>query len=121
MARILVVDDDKFFRQFVRTTLEQDRHHLIEAVGGMQVMEIMNTNELDLLIVDVVMPDKGGIETMMDAHALQRDLPIIMVSGKVPTDTEAFQRLVSKFGARDVLHKPFDSSVLLAAVNAALK
>jgi len=121
MARILVVDDDMFFLKFVRETLQQDGHQVVEAAGGIQAMELMETQAFDLLIVDVVMPDKGGIETMIDAHELKHDLPMIMISGKVPTDTEAFERLVKNFGARAVLNKPFDESVLLSTVTAALR
>ncbi|TVR89817.1 MAG: response regulator [Spirochaetaceae bacterium] len=120
MARILVVDDDKLFLQFVRDTLNNGGHQVVEASGGMKAMEIMESEAFDLLIVDVVMPDKGGIETMIDAHALSHELPIIMVSGKVPTNTEAFRRLVQKFGAREVLSKPFDEATLLSTVDDAL-
>ncbi len=120
MARILVVDDDKLFLQFVRDSLQDVGHQVVEASGGLPAMEIVESEVFDLLIVDVVMPDKGGIETMIDAHALRNELPIIMVSGKVPTNTDAFQRLVQKFGAREVLSKPFDATTLLSAVNAAL-
>ena len=121
MARILVVDDDMFFLKFVREALQDGGHHVVEAAGGIQAIELMEKEAFDLLIVDVVMPDKGGIETMIDAHELKHDLPIIMISGKVPTDTEAFERLVANFGARGVLSKPFDASVLLSAVTAALQ
>ncbi|MCA1754715.1 MAG: response regulator [Spirochaeta sp.] len=120
MARILVVDDDAFFLQFVRETLQQNGHQVVAASGGIEATDIFEKEAFDLFIVDVVMPDKGGIETMMDAHAFRHELPIIMVSGKVPTDTEAFKRLVQKFGAREVLSKPFDAATLLSTVRAAL-
>lgn len=121
MTRILVVDDDNIFRRFVHSTLTQHGYEVQEATGGIEAIQKCESTSFDLLIVDVVMPDKGGIETMMEAHALKQDLPIVMVSGKVPTSTDAFHRLVQNFGGREVLSKPFSAETLLATVHNALK
>jgi CheY-like chemotaxis protein len=120
MPTILIVDDDSLFRQFMRTTFEDMGYTVLEVDNGDAALSLAETEEIDLMIVDVVMPEKGGIETLMDLHQMHPDQKIIIISGKVPTEADAFRRLVEKFGARVVLQKPFDKESILRAAEKVL-
>ena len=81
MARILIIDDDALVRRVLRDWLEPHGHEIIEAENGNIGLKLYKQNPADLVITDIVMPDKEGIETIRE---LRRDFPnakIIAVSG----------------------------------------
>jgi DNA-binding response OmpR family regulator len=121
MAVILVVDDEAGIRNVIRRTLERAGHEVVEAVDGEQAMGLLGKRAVDLAIMDVVMPRKGGIEALLE---LRRDLSllkVILISGKVDIDSDAFKNLSAQFRVSQVMAKPFNGTDLLAAVDALLK
>ena len=116
MPLILVIDDEAGVREFVRIALEKAGFEVKEAAGGEEGINFIRKNPVDLVITDIVMPDKGGIEILID---LRRDFPnlkAIVMSGKVNTESDSFQQLVKHFGAAYILQKPFEIKELLKAV-----
>lgn len=120
MARILVVDDDTLVRKMIVRVLTTAGFEAEGAAGGDEALQLSRKRSFDLVILDVVMPEKGGIETVMELRQHNPKQRTIIMSGKVPVDSTTFRMLAERFGASDILEKPFKSKDILEAVNAAL-
>jgi CheY-like chemotaxis protein len=121
VARILVVDDDSQLRSVVSRLLRSEGHEVTEAPGGEEASAAIKATAFDLLLIDLVMPEKGGLETIMEIHHDAKSIPTIVMSGKIPVDDDAVNRLVERYGARGVLAKPFTNRELLDAIDLALE
>ena len=113
-ARILVVDDEEGVRSLLRHLLTEAGHSVVEAANGKEATERIRTEAIDLMITDLVMPEREGIETIMELHRTRPDLGIIAMSGAFGGQ---FLRAARLFGARATLAKPIDPDVLLAEVD----
>jgi DNA-binding response OmpR family regulator len=113
MARILVIDDDEEVRQMLRRILEHDGHEVEEAANGDLGIRAFKANPADLVITDIIMPDKEGIETIRDLHRAYPDLKII--GGRVgPSDYLHAARML---GAKRTFTKPFSRQEILDTVH----
>lgn len=120
MASILLVDDDEDLTHVATRFLTDAGHSVATASSGVGALEALEQAPADLVIVDVVMPDKGGLETLMELHERWPAQRTLIMSGKVPLDQDAVKSLVAQYGAAGLLPKPFGSEQLLAAVAAAM-
>jgi len=117
-ARVLVVDDERPVRSFLREALEQSGYEVSEASDGREVLRQVHTGQVDLVVTDLVMPEKEGIETIL---ALRRSLPgvgIIAVSG---ARGGRYLDLAKMAGADMVLDKPVSPDLLKSAAAEVLK
>lgn len=121
MARILVVDDDEAIRQTIRRILVAADHEVTEAVDGSDGLKKFRKDPPDLVIVDIFMPNKEGIETIVELRALSPGIPIVAMSGGGRVKELGFLKAAEKFGANATLQKPFRNSELLEAVRACLR
>jgi len=117
MARILVMDDEATARELVRQALESRGHEVVECADGNEGLSLLRGGGFALAVVDVMMPGKGGVETLIDIHREFRNLKVIVVSGKIDVDSDAFRGLAEHFGASRILRKPFEMNELLAAID----
>jgi diguanylate cyclase (GGDEF)-like protein/PAS domain S-box-containing protein len=117
--RILIVDDQPTIRMVVSAVLESARYDVAIARGGRETLEFIENEHCDLVLLDILMPDLGGLEVLDRIRKRRNDveLPVIIVT--VKTDTEG---MVNAFGlgANDYLVKPIDANVLLARVRSQL-
>ena len=113
-ARILVVDDEEGVRNLLRHLLIDAGHEVLEAVNGKEATEKMRSEAIDMMITDLVMPEREGIETIMELHRTRPELGIIAMSGAFGGQ---FLRAARLFGARATLSKPIDPDVLLAEID----
>jgi DNA-binding response OmpR family regulator len=120
MAKILVVDDDEQICTLVSRLLQMDSHEVDVATSGADALESLGSDVYDVVLLDIVMPGKGGIETIMEVRATQPDIPIIVMSGKISTEDASVSRLVSRFGAMTILAKPFSADELRESVRNAV-
>jgi len=116
MARILVVDDEIYIRELIKKALSSLGHRVFEAENGEQAMEVLRSHQFDLAIVDLVMPHKGGIETLVEVRDSDKGIKLIAISGKIQTDKESIQNLAQQFKVDRVLSKPFDVNDLIELV-----
>jgi hypothetical protein len=117
-VRIVVADDEAGVRKFLRVALEQAGYQVVEAENGKQAVERVLAGGVDLLITDLVMPEKEGIETI---RALRQEAPgigIIAVSGAFGGLFLSHARML---GADEVMEKPLRSELLLAKVAEVLR
>lgn len=118
MADILVIDDDDNLRSVIRVSLEMAGHRVREAVDGSQGLELFRQRPADLVFCDIFMPNKEGLETIMELRRLHHDVKIISMSGGSNAFTNDFLQDSCLLGAAGVLRKPFDMEELLATVDA---
>lgn len=120
MSRILVIDDDKFVRTSIRAVIEGVGHEVSDASDAETGLSLQRTNPFDVAIVDLIMPNKEGLETIRE---LKRDFPtlaIIAISGGGDIVRKNFFQAAQLFGADYTLEKPFDGGDLLATLAKAL-
>ena len=120
MARIIVIDDEESIQVLLRKILERAGHNVEVAPNGKIGLEIQEENPADLIITDLFMPEKEGLETIMD---LQRDFPgvkIVAMSGGDRKGNMDFLGMTKKLGAHKTLKKPFTMSDVTEVVDSLL-
>ncbi len=117
MARILLIDDDEPFRTMLRLTLIHFGHTVIEACNGKQGLDLFPQANADLVITDIVMPEKEGIEVLMELKKLQPSVKVIAMSGGCRNRSGSYLQIAKVLGASKVLAKPFSNADLLTAIN----
>jgi CheY-like chemotaxis protein len=120
MARILVIDDDELVRSTIKSALELAGHEVAEASDGEQGVAAFAGGGFDLVVTDIIMPEKEGIETIIELRQHDPAIKVIAISGGGRTSNQIFLDVAKKFGAVDVLGKPFSPKQLLATVEKAL-
>jgi CheY-like chemotaxis protein len=121
MALVLVIDDDSQVRRMVRRILAQANHVIIEAEDGEAGMKSVRDERPALVITDLFMPRKEGIETIREIRRASPATKVIAISGsEIGPSGALYLDAASKLGADMVLAKPFRSAELLAAVARAL-
>ena len=121
MSRILIIDDDDQIRGMIRQMLDREGYETVEAANGKQGMKIFRENPTDLVITDLIMPEKEGIETIIELKRDYPDLKIIAISGGGAQTPENYLRGAQLLGAQFILRKPFLRQELLEAVRELLK
>lgn len=117
-GRILVVDDESQIRRVMRTTLISNGYEVLEAVNGEGALKLVGSSECDLVLLDVNMPGKSGLETCREIRAMGSNPAIIMVTVR---DSEADKVDALDAGADGYITKPFGLNELLARVRAVLR
>ena len=120
MATILVVDDRATNREIARMTLGDGGHHVIEANGGRQALDLAREFHPDVVVTDVIMPGMDGYEFLraLRSDAGTADIPVLLYTANYAPDEAA--PLASAYGATTVVPKSADAAALLIAVNQAL-
>lgn len=114
--RILIVDDDPKFVELLRVALERADYAIVAATNGLQGEKAFRSNPVDLIMLDVMMPQRDGFEMLRDVRAIS-SVPIIMLTALSDTDN-VVKGL--ELGADDYITKPFELKEVLARVSAAL-
>ncbi len=121
MARILLVDDEAIVRGLFAEVLASDHHEVTTAGDGNGALAALTAGDFDVVVTDLVMPDKEGLETIIEMRKLKPDVPIIAMSGGGRGNANDYLDLAAKLGARKTLAKPFPTQALLDAVNEVLR
>ena len=116
MARILVVDDEELVREAVRLALEEDGHEVCEAPDGVAGIASYRSEPADLVVIDLIMPGKDGIETIRDLRREFPEIKILAVSGRGGVQINANLERAKRVGADLTLPKPFDPDTIREAV-----
>jgi adenylate cyclase len=118
-ATILIADDDGVSRKLLRRLLEQDGHLVHAAGNGAEALELFGQQAIDVVLLDIVMPELDGISVLeqLKASPDANHVPVIMISAV--DETESVVRCI-EIGADDYLPKPFNPVLLRARINAGL-
>ena len=116
MAKILIIDDEEKVRLALKKMLTHAGHEVVLAEDGNQGLKCCRQQTVDLVITDIVMPDKEGLGTIRD---LRRDFPalkIIAMSGGGAGSAQDYLKVAKHFGAQMAFEKPVEFRTLLAAI-----
>lgn len=117
MYRILVVDDDKEIVDAIEIYLKNEGYEIIKAYDGLQALEVIAQESVDLILLDVMMPKLDGLRATMKIRE-EKNIPILMLSAK-SEDTDKILGL--NMGADDYITKPFNPLELVARVKSHLR
>jgi DNA-binding response OmpR family regulator len=119
MSKILVIDDSRSALQLVEMILVEAGHDVCAFTDGKCAHEALAQQRFDLIITDIYMPNKDGLEVIREERRTEPKIPIIAVSGV--TGKLNMLATAKRLGARSVLQKPFSKAELLAAIDEALR
>lgn len=118
MFNILVVEDDKNLRKLITTCLRREQYKTYEATNGVEALEVLDTNYIDLIVTDIMMPKMDGYELVRELRNAKFNTPILLITAKstINDKKEGFY-----LGADDYMVKPIDIEELSLRVKALLK
>ena len=117
MKKILVVDDETSVRTMLVAMVKPDGYEMIEASNGEEAMAAFNDVTVDLVITDIVMPVKNGIDLTMELKKTHPDIPVIAISGGGGISGRYDYLEIAKLvGAKNILKKPFTRNELCSVV-----
>ena len=117
MSRILVIDDERSIRNTLKDILEFEKYQVEIAEDGFKALELLKTNDFDVILCDIKMPGMDGIEVLQKVEEIKPDTPVVMISGHGNIDT-AVESI--KKGAFDFIEKPLDLNRLLITLRNAM-
>jgi len=117
MYNILVCDDDKEIVKAIEIYLSKEGYNVLKSYDGEEALKIIKNNEIHLIILDIMMPKKDGIETIEEIRK-EKTIPVIMLSAK-SEDEDKIKGL--NLGADDYVTKPFNPLELIARVNSGIR
>ena len=121
MAHILIIDDDDQFRAMLRQLIERNGHEVTDASGGKEGIRLYQENPTDLIITDLIMPGKDGIETIQELKTISPQVKIIAISGGGRLGPDDYLHLAKMLGAKRILSKPINLSELSKAIEELLE
>ena len=121
VRRELELEDEQLVAETIEVVLMKAGHTVTLAPNGEAGVAKFQAEAADLVITDIIMPKKEGIETIRELRAISPNVPIIAISGGGRTKNFDFLRMAHKLGANDVLRKPFANGELVALVANCLK
>ncbi|MBI5855800.1 MAG: response regulator [Nitrospirae bacterium] len=116
MPSILIIDDDASLRAGLRRALQKAGYTVVEACNGLQGLQSLTTTPIDLVLLDVFMPDKDGLETIKELRAAKPEMRVIVMSGGGTKGAVDVLQIARYLGASRTLVKPFSRGRLLEAV-----
>ena len=115
-ASILVVDDDPEFREALCRALRGAGHAVEEAADGIQALRVAAADPPDLLITDLIMPNRDGIELVMAVKQAHPAMRILVISGRANVGPLDLMDVAARLGANATLAKPFATEQLFAKI-----
>ncbi len=120
MAQILVIDDEPLSRGFMATCLRRAGHTVIDAGDGAEGLSKLRTTPIDVVVTDIFMPGRDGIEVVRELRSRRPRLPVVAVSGGSRLLGEDFLPTARALGAAATLGKPFSGADLVGIVGSLL-
>jgi DNA-binding response OmpR family regulator len=120
MPKILVIDDDGLVRDTIVRILERKGYRVLVAEDGARGLRMFRSEQPDLVITDIIMPEKEGLETIREIRGERPEAKILAVSGGGRIGNIDFLEFAGKLGACEIMPKPFDPADLLDAVGRCL-
>jgi two-component system nitrogen regulation response regulator NtrX len=118
MKTVLVVDDEENIRETLKDVLEDDGYKVFNAGDGRKALEILHKNFVDVVLLDLWLPNMGGIEVLQRIKGIEGDIPVIIISGHGTIDAAV---KATKEGAFDFIEKPLSIDRVLNVINHAMK
>ncbi len=120
MACVLLVDDDDLILETLTLALTDNGYDVVTASDGDDALSKFKQYDVAIVVTDIIMPNKEGVETILQFRQVSPDLPIIAMTGGGRSGRLDFLSVATKLGAAATLKKPFSPDELIAAVHRAL-
>ncbi len=120
MTKILLIDDDPNVLDALSITLEEDGYSVAIAQDANLGLRLVEEHAFDLVITDIIMPGKEGLETILELKRNQPELNVVAMSGGGRLSSTPYLNMASALGVKSTLAKPFSASELLATVEKAI-
>jgi len=117
MAKILIVDDDDHVRLMLKKALERDSHDVLTAENGLVAGRLQRESPSEVIILDIIMPEKEGLETIMELRRDDPGVKIIAISGGGQLGPSKYLKMAKILGAAFALEKPVKLDELKAAIH----
>jgi len=121
MTRILAIDDDIEIREMLQQLLERAGYEVLVAPDGKEALKLHHVKPVNLIITDIVMPEKEGLETIMEFQRQSPGVKIIAISGGGKIEANEYLNLAKMLGAQKTFSKPFELKKLLVEVRELLQ
>lgn len=121
MEKILVIDDDSVVRVLLRQLFEQTGYTVCEASDGNEGVKLFKKESPDLVVTDLIMPEKEGLEAIKEIKSLKPDSKIVAISGGGIGNAQIYLGLARRLGASHVFEKPLNVSEVLSTVQTLLE
>lgn len=120
MAKILVAEDDDLLARLIERTLTRMDYEVVCAADGKQALKLYENGEFDLVVTDLIMPEKEGLELISALRKINANVKIIAMSGGGRTGPSSYLPIAKHMGAKAVLRKPFTIELLMQTVQEVL-
>ncbi|HTX18095.1 MAG TPA: response regulator [Bacteroidota bacterium] len=120
MRRILVIDDDDIINGMIVQLLTESGYEAEGVEDGDQGLTLFGSKAFDLVVTDIIMPEKEGLETISSIRKINKKVPIIAISGGGKLGPEQYLHMAKHFGADYAFQKPFYREPFLAAIRECL-
>jgi len=117
MKRILVVEDDDAIRRSLEIVLAKSGFIAVEAANGREALAAYQPGQIDAVVLDLIMPDVEGLETLQSLRRISPDVRVLAISGGGRISSTDYLDMALKFGAQEALAKPFTSETFIGALN----
>ena len=117
MAKIIVIDDEPYILLLLKKMLEKEGHQVDMATNGVEGIDLYHKNGADLIITDIVMPEKEGLETIINLKSENPSLKVIAISGGGRVDSREYLHSAQLLGAERIFQKPFKKDEIVKAVS----
>ena len=116
MQKILIIDDESHILLMLKKMLERAGYEIDLAANGVEGIKLFKESRADLVITDIIMPEKEGLETIREMRRIKSDLKIIAMSGGGKVSADNYLEIAKIFGAARVIAKPFTKLEMVTAV-----
>jgi len=107
MKTVLTIDDEATIREMTALMLERAGYNALGAASADEGLSMMAASKVDLVLVDVVLPGKNGLELALDINQKWPAVPIVLMSGRVSTAADSIKNFTGHFGIKGSIAKPF--------------
>lgn len=115
--KVLIVEDDASYAKALRHTLQKQGYEISFTDNGADAIKKFQTHNYDLVITDIFLPEKEGIELIQEIRDIDSSVKIIAISSGGITGHSSFLEIAEAMGANGVIKKPFDPSQIIAAIS----
>ena len=116
MKKILIIDDEHYILMMLKKMLERAGYEVDIASNGNEGLDLFRKSPSDLVITDIIMPEKEGLETIREMKRMQPQMKIIAMSGGGKISAENYLETAKIFGASRIIEKPFTQQTMVSCV-----
>ncbi|MDX9957460.1 MAG: response regulator [Clostridia bacterium] len=120
MSTVLIIDDEWSIREVTTLMLERAGYKALSAASAAEGLAVLAENDVSLVIIDVVLPERNGLDLALEVHQKKPKIPIVLMSGRISTEADSIQNFTGHFGIACSIAKPFTQAQLVQVIKSTL-